>query len=50
MARTADFIPLRFVIYLPFNAYAPMAYALTTTLLHPINKKNEKYLSKVGHS
>jgi len=42
MARTADFIPLRFVIYLPFSAYAPMAYALTTTLLHLATKKNEQ--------
>jgi hypothetical protein len=42
IARTADFLPLCFVIYLPFFAYTPMIYALRDTLVHLATKKNEQ--------
>jgi hypothetical protein len=42
MARTEAFIPLRFVIYLPFFAYTPMVHALRNTLVHLAMQENEQ--------
>jgi hypothetical protein len=50
MARTEAFIPLRFVMYLPFFAYTPMVYALRNTLVHLATKKNEQWLYAAGQN